>query len=623
MRFVSCVALLVLGIVLPAAAQTVLPSIPAGSDPRAVAVNAALNKVYVANHVSNSVTILDGASNTTAAVPVGNGPSHVAVNPVTHRVYVSNTRDGSTSVIDPATNAVASILTGGAGEITIDETRNQVYNTRPGKGDEANVIRGDTNYTYAMAIESYGPVDIEVNPANNRLYIANYISGQVSSVNMALDTAYPHPKQIGVWSKPTALAMNRATGKLYVIIDDARGPIGVIDTATDTATFLKPEGHAQGPRAVAVNSRTNKVYAAFTNEVVVIDGATNAMTFVPVATGVAIAIDESRDKVLVPSANGSLAVIDGATNAVTTVAIPSGAAAVAVNATTGIAYVVGAGGITPVQLAGAPSAGPQPVPGVNVQGLWWASPPGSESGWGVNLTQQGEILFGTWFTYDGDGSGMWLVMSRGTKTGTNSWSGPLYRTTGPAFSSTTFDASKVAHTAVGTASFAFSDANSGTFTAVVNGVTMTKNITRQLFASPAPTCVTGVAATGPVNYQDLWWKAPAGSESGWGVNITHQGTVLFVTWFTYGADGKGLWLVGSNVARTGPETYSGALQKVSGPAWNAIPWNPNNVSRLTVGSVTLQFSDAANGTMTYTVDGVTQNKPITRQVYSGPVTVCQ
>src|SRR5687767_311439 len=88
MRFVSCVAVLVLGGALPAVAQTVLPSIPAGSDPRAVAVNAALNKVYVANHVSNSVTILDGASNTTVAVPVGNGPSHVAVNPVTSKVYV-------------------------------------------------------------------------------------------------------------------------------------------------------------------------------------------------------------------------------------------------------------------------------------------------------------------------------------------------------------------------------------------------------------------------------------------------------------------------------------------------------------------------------------------------------
>jgi YVTN family beta-propeller protein len=623
MRVVSTVSALLLAAALPAVGQTVLPSIAAGSEPRAVAVDAALNRIYVANHASNNVTVLDGASGATFAIAVGQGPSHVAVNPVTSKVYVSNVRDGSTSVIDPGTNAVTPILTGGSGVLSIDETRNRIYNTRTGKGDEANVIFGDTNHSYAMALESYGPVDLEVNPATNRLYVASYISGQVASVNLELNTDYPHPKQIGVWSKPVALALNRATNKIYVIVDDARGPIGIIDGATDTAISLKPEGHAQGPRAVAVNSRTNKVYAAFTNEVVVIDGASNALSFIPVTTGVAVAIDESRNKILVPSATGSLAVIDGATNALTTVAIPAGATDVAVNATTGIAYVVGTGGITPVQLSGAASPAPQPTPSMNVQGLWWASPPGSESGWGVNLTQQGEILFGTWFTYDKDGSGMWLVMSNGAKTGTNSWSGPLYRTTGPAYSSTNFDASKVAHTSVGSASFAFSDANNGTFTVVVDGVTMTKAITRQLFATPAPTCATGAVLTGSPNYQDLWWKSPAGSESGWGVNIAHQGTTLFVTWFTYGADGKGLWLVGSNVARTGPETFSGPLQKISGPAWNAIPWNPNTVSRLTVGSVSIQFSDAANGTMTYTVDGITQTKPITRQVYSGPPTVCQ
>jgi hypothetical protein len=36
----------------------------------------------------------------------------------------------------------------------------------------------------------------------------------------------------------------------------------------------------------------------------------------------------------------------------------------------------------------------------------------------------------------------------------------------------------------------------------------------------------------PVNYQGLWWKSPAGSESGWGINFAHQGDVIFATWFT-------------------------------------------------------------------------------------------
>ena len=43
------------------------------------------------------------------------------------------------------------------------------------------------------------------------------------------------------------------------------------------------------------------------------------------------------------------------------------------------------------------------------------------------------------------------------------------------------------------------------------------------------------------NYQGLWWNAPAWSESGWGINFAHQGSDIFATWFTYGADGSPLW----------------------------------------------------------------------------------
>src|SRR5262249_46385393 len=57
------------------------------------------------------------------------------------------------------------------------------------------------------------------------------------------------------------------------------------------------------------------------------------------------------------------------------------------------------------------------------------------------------------------------------------------------------------------------------------------------------------------NYQGLWWRSPANSESGWGVNLAHQGDILFATWFTYDASGAGQWFVMSNGNKTGPGTY--------------------------------------------------------------------
>src|SRR5207302_403342 len=157
---------------------------------------------------------------------------------------------------------------------------------------------------------------------------------------------------------------------------------------------------------------------------------------------------------------------------------------------------------------------------------WWGS--ASESGWGINLTQQGSVLFATWFTYDASGNGQWLVMSSGTQTGTNSYGGTLYRTTGSPFNAV--NASSVTASAVGTATLTFSDPNNGTFTATVDGSTVTKAITRQVWSASQPVCTAG-SSTATTNYQDLWWHV-GGTESGWGVNIAQQGDTMFLTWFT-------------------------------------------------------------------------------------------
>jgi hypothetical protein len=241
----------------------------------------------------------------------------------------------------------------------------------------------------------------------------------------------------------------------------------------------------------------------------------------------------------------------------------------------------------------------------------------------VNITHQGDILFATWFTYDTDGSGLWLVMSNGARTAPDTYSGALYRTTGPSFDASSFDPNRVVATQVGNATFAFSDADNGTFTYTVNGVTQSKPITRQLFSSPVPTCTAGGSPGAAPNFQDLWWRSPAGSESGWGVNITHQGDILFATWFTYDASGKGMWLVMSNGNKVGTNTYSGALFRTTGPAFSASPWIGSQVVATQVGNATFTFSDANNGTFAYTVGSVSQTKAITRQEFATPATVCR
>ncbi len=122
------------------------------------------------------------------------------------------------------------------------------------------------------------------------------------------------------------------------------------------------------------------------------------------------------------------------------------------------------------------------------------------------------------------------------------------------------------------------------------------------------------------NYLGLWWAAPTGSESGWGINLTHHGDDIFATWFTYDTSGRAWWLSMSAV-RTGERTYAGDLIQTSGPAFSAQPFDPAKVTRTPVGTGTLVFADAGSGTFTYRVNGLPQVKSLVRQSF-GPAPAC-
>lgn len=258
----------------------------------------------------------------------------------------------------------------------------------------------------------------------------------------------------------------------------------------------------------------------------------------------------------------------------------------------------------------------------NYEGLWWNAPADSEPGWGINLAHQGDIIFATWFTYDETGRALWLAMSA-SLTETGVYTGTLFEATGPPFDSVPFDPNQVFGTAVGTGTLTFTDFDTGTFAYTINGITQTKSITREVFGQ-LPTCTFGIQTdlTLAYNYQDLWWAAPAGSEPGWGVNLTHEGDTIFATWFTYDLDRTPLWL---SVAapKTAAGVYSGTLYRTTGPPFDSVPFDPTKVGATAVGAATFTFTDGNTGTFNYRVNGVTQTKAITREVIVAPGTVCQ
>jgi YVTN family beta-propeller protein len=154
-------------------ATNVVQTVTVGSDPHAVAVNPVTNRIYVANNAGNSVSVIDGASNTVVATPaVGIHPQAVAVNPVTNKVYVAN-YNSSVSVIDGASSTVIATPSVGPNPIAlaVNPVTNKVY-VANGSNNSVTVIDGATNSAQTMTVGSICAA-VAVNPVTSIVYVAN------------------------------------------------------------------------------------------------------------------------------------------------------------------------------------------------------------------------------------------------------------------------------------------------------------------------------------------------------------------------------------------------------------------------------------------------------------------
>jgi serine protease len=252
----------------------------------------------------------------------------------------------------------------------------------------------------------------------------------------------------------------------------------------------------------------------------------------------------------------------------------------------------------------------------NYGALWWRS---NENGWGINLQQQGNVLFGTWFSYGIGGNGVWYVMPAIERVSDDVFFGDIYVTTGVPFNQIAGQPSSRSVVKVGVVNLYFFDHDKAIFLFELGGVVGVKQITHQLFAPP-PTCdFTTASRTGLTNYQDLWWNP---SESGWGINLAHQGDTIFATWFTYGADGSPMWLVAPDARKSGA-SYSGTVYRTTGRRPQDIVNEQATLTIDAVGSLTLTFASGESGTMAYTVFGQSGVKPIVRQIWSTPQSTCR
>ena len=76
--------------------------------------------------------------------------------------------------------------------------------------------------------------------------------------------------------------------------------------------------------------------------------------------------------------------------------------------------------------------------------------------------------------------------------------------------------------------------------------------------------------------------------------------------------GKMTWYHVPSGSWTDSMTYTGTLFAVAGPPFSAATFNANQVKRTAVGSATLSFTSSSTGTWSYSINGVSGSKSISR-----------
>jgi CubicO group peptidase (beta-lactamase class C family) len=119
------------------------------------------------------------------------------------------------------------------------------------------------------------------------------------------------------------------------------------------------------------------------------------------------------------------------------------------------------------------------APRKNYSDIWWGGV--AQNGWGISLTQQANVLFAVWYTYDAQGRPYWYVMSGGNFTADKTYTGQLYRASGSPWLGTTYNSAAFRTVPVGTLTLNFSDLNNATMRYTIDGFSGTNTITRNLF----------------------------------------------------------------------------------------------------------------------------------------------
>ncbi|HXM03944.1 MAG TPA: hypothetical protein VN939_15135 [Chthoniobacterales bacterium] len=253
----------------------VVATIPVGMSPQAVVVNPASGLIYVANQISNSISVIEATTNTVAVViPVGINPIALAITPDAATVYAANANQGqlTISVINTPTNTVTETIDAGSGEasgsnqLAVSPDGTKLYVATGFLGGGVPVIDTSTNEVSAtIKIDPPGggngqaPVGVVFNSSGGSAYVTSTVSekrsGSIKLFVSKIDTATE--KQVNVTSPfgVSGLGWTTIYGHTIYVTDDQ--DTVVLDTKTKKVVKTLP---AEFPTGSAITPDGTYLY---------------------------------------------------------------------------------------------------------------------------------------------------------------------------------------------------------------------------------------------------------------------------------------------------------------------------------------------------------------------------
>jgi YVTN family beta-propeller protein len=291
----------------------------------------AQNVAYVANQLSASVGVIDGATNTVVkTIPVGGAPVHLAFSPDATRLYAGlgsqNPAETKLVVIDVGTNSVLDMVPVpfSPGSMVITPDGSHAWVIKDNNTNSVALVNLTTKLIEADVATGNFPIEVNISPDGTRLYVSNNSASNVSVIDTATRSTVA---VIPSGGSPSGLVLNSTGDRLWIV--NQAGRVTVVETSSNSmlTNIPVPLGAYSGDLSVD-GSRLYVGHAGSSSGMSVIDAVSNTLiTTVPVANlqvwTVGVTEDGSRVFGSLPGGN-AVAVFDANTNTlITTVPVGS------------------------------------------------------------------------------------------------------------------------------------------------------------------------------------------------------------------------------------------------------------------------------------------------------------